>query len=61
MSDDVDLAAQPGLRKISVGDLIRQCQDAAGKMSLSNPNRLLLTNCGYALQQLVDRLHEKVH
>jgi hypothetical protein len=43
---------------LSVGDLTRACNDAAGKMSNLNPHKLLLLNCAYALQQLVRRINE---
>lgn len=41
---------------ISIGDLMRMCNMAAERMSVSNPNRLLLMNCAYAMSQMVDRL-----
>lgn len=39
-------------RPISIGELTHRCNDAAGKMSNTNPHKLLFLNCGYALQQL---------
>lgn len=43
-------------RVISIADLCHQCNDQAGKMSRTNPNKKLLFDCAYALQQLVQRL-----
>lgn len=42
--------------KISIGDLMRQCNTAASKMGVQNSHRGLLLNCASAMQQLVDRL-----
>lgn len=41
---------------VTATDLIRQCNEAASKMSTGNDNRVLLLNCAYAIRQLVDRL-----
>lgn len=46
----------PEQKAVSVTDLITLCNNAARLMSIKNPNRWLLMNCGYALRQLVDRL-----
>lgn len=43
-------------RAVSISDLIHRCNDAAGKMSAENPNKILLLNCASAFKQLVDRL-----
>lgn len=37
---------------MSVGDLTRDCNDAASKMSANNPHRWLLLNCALAMQQM---------
>lgn len=56
-------ADAPEQGRVSVGDLIRMCQQAANSRRKSIPkhHRLLLMNCAYALQQLVQRLdaHEQ--
>lgn len=67
MNDDTKLPPQINIppvvnqKVITATDLILQCNEAASKMSASNPNRVLMMNCGYAIRQLVDRLafHEK--
>lgn len=44
---------------VSIGELTRRCNEASQRMSLRNPNRALLHQCGFAMQQLVreiDRL-----
>lgn len=48
----------PGIKEkvVSVGDLIRRCNDAAQRMSNGNPHKMLMLNCGYALHQLVGRV-----
>jgi hypothetical protein len=45
-------------RPISIGELTRRCNDAASKMGNNNPHKLLLLNCGFALQQLFRRIDE---
>ena len=45
-------------RPISVGELTHRCNAAAQRMGVNNPNKLLLLNCGYALQQLFRRIDE---
>lgn len=47
--------------KVSISDLINQCNAAAAKMGTSNDHKLLLMNCAYAMRQLVDRLHKFEH
>lgn len=42
--------------KVTVSDLIDQCNNAVEKMSVNNPNRTLVFNCAFAMRQLVDRL-----
>lgn len=41
---------------ISVGDIIRRCNDAASHMSPGNDHRNLIILCAHALSQLVNRL-----
>lgn len=43
-------------KKVSISDLIVQCNDAAGKMGMGNPHRQLVLDCAFAMRQLVDRL-----
>lgn len=43
-------------RVISIANLCHQCNDQASKMSRTNPNKRLLLDCAYAMQQLVQRL-----
>ncbi len=50
----------PEQRAISVTDLIHKCNAAASGMSVLNPHKLLILNCGYALRQLVERLEQLV-
>lgn len=45
-----------GFRKVSISDLITQCNDAVQKMSANNPHKILMFNCALALRQLVDKL-----
>ena len=47
-----------GGRMVSVGDLIRMCNEASRKMGSRNPNKGLLLTCASAMNQLVDRLSE---
>lgn len=46
---------------VSVADLTRMCNEAAAKMGVKNPNKLLMLTCATALQQLVQRLHDLEH
>lgn len=48
-------------RTVTVGELVRRCNIASRGMGANNPNKLLLLNCGYALNQLVRRIHELEH
>jgi hypothetical protein len=43
---------------ISVGEIIMRCNDAIGKMSVTNPHRYLLHLCASALNQLVNRIEK---
>ncbi len=42
------------LRKLSVSDLIEQCNAAISVMSSNNPHKHLLWNCAFAMRQMVD-------
>lgn len=57
MDDDRPLPdpEAPEQTTIQVQDLVRMCVTAANHMSRENPHRLLFLNCGYALQQLMNR------
>lgn len=51
------VAPPPELRRVTtIADLCHQCNDQASKMGRTNPNKQLLLNCAYAMQQLVQRL-----
>lgn len=51
------VAPPPESRRVmSIADLCHECNTQSGKMSVTNPNKQLLLNCAYAMQQLVDRL-----
>jgi hypothetical protein len=56
---EVKTVPQP--KEQTISDLITECQDAASKMSVTNPHKLLLLNCCSALGQLCDRLWEHEH
>lgn len=43
-------------RKVSVSELIHQCNDAVSKMSADNDHKLLIFNCGYAMRQMLDTI-----
>jgi len=44
------------VRNISVSELITRCAEASKLMSRTNPHRVLLWNCAFALRQLVERI-----
>lgn len=42
--------------EITVADLLRELQAAAGRMGAKNPSRALLARCASAVAQLADRV-----
>lgn len=53
-----DQSQRPKEKVVSVGDLVRMCNEAASKMGVDNDHKVLILNCGYALQQLVARIDQ---
>lgn len=54
----VPRSAAPATQERSIGSLLADVRAARDRMSASNPHRAVLEQCGVALAELAQRLHE---